>query len=458
MSEMRDDQSVINNQELTSPGCFRQLLGNEVRFLGNPLTNAMLNTRITGHISENQLRSALNKVQLIHPLIRSRVSIDKNLKAWFHTDNVPEPFIRVKPRTSNLQWIDEVRYEQLIPFDFFTGPLIRFVLLTSPEVSDLIIFCHHTICDGMSLTFLIKDILMYLDDPLLETRSRSSPPLLIPENCPEKITEIFLTMINEINEKWRVEARSFNQEDFRNLHKEFWRKHTPRILLLELSESKTKFLFSICKEKSVSVNSALCTAFLAGYYNVCGSFKEHQQKVTISVNLRNYMNRPVGEVFCPYYGAISFKFSYNPEEQFWENSRKFHQAVQKEINAGNMYGAISLYERLDPMLITATNFAFFYQDISEAAVVLAKSLISSAPGMIGSNLGKIEIPEKYKEFQLERMFFVPSAGNPALPLSLGTITIGNKLTCTIPFIEEVHNSVRMEKIRNETLNILGLTD
>lgn len=46
-----------------------------------------------------------------------------------------------------------------------SGPLVRFVLVYSPQVSDLIIFAAHAICDGIALANLVRDILICYGEP-----------------------------------------------------------------------------------------------------------------------------------------------------------------------------------------------------------------------------------------------------------------------------------------------------
>ena len=68
-------------------------------------------------------------------------------------------------------------------FDFEKGPLIRFILLKSTEISDLIIIGQHAICDGISLTNLIQDIMLLLSEP--ETKVKKIEPILpTSENFP----------------------------------------------------------------------------------------------------------------------------------------------------------------------------------------------------------------------------------------------------------------------------------
>jgi hypothetical protein len=55
--------------------------------------------------------------------------------------------------------------------------LIRFVLISSPQVSDFIAVAKHAICDDMSLAILMRDILKHVANPHLETKVIPPPSL-----------------------------------------------------------------------------------------------------------------------------------------------------------------------------------------------------------------------------------------------------------------------------------------
>ena len=156
----------------------RRLENVERRYLRSPHSNLSLCARIRGGNPENELRRALDKVRIIHPLVGVKVVFDEDGSAWFSTDDVLGSMLRVVPRESDSQWFSEVQYESTVPFDPSAGPLIRFVLVYSLEVSDLFVFAKHEICDGRARAFLIRDILKHIADPLPEAKT-VVPPLYI---------------------------------------------------------------------------------------------------------------------------------------------------------------------------------------------------------------------------------------------------------------------------------------
>ncbi|MFX0043428.1 MAG: hypothetical protein ACFE8L_10990, partial [Candidatus Hodarchaeota archaeon] len=158
-------------------GKLRKVLNNELKFLHAPNANVSVIARIIGTISETQLKNALSKAQLMHPLLSARVVFDNDRIAWFYEDNVPEIPLKVVRRISDYQFIEVIQNEHKIPFDIFTGPLIRFILVQSNDISDIIVFCLHTICDGTALANLLRDILTFIANPNMEIKTITPPQL-----------------------------------------------------------------------------------------------------------------------------------------------------------------------------------------------------------------------------------------------------------------------------------------
>ncbi|MDV2994160.1 MAG: hypothetical protein N4J56_003814 [Chroococcidiopsis sp. SAG 2025] len=123
-----------------------------------------LTAQIQGEFSNEQLKRALMQVQQRHPLLRVRIALDETEQPWFVEEvaNIP---LRVLQRQSEQHWQREVETEISTPFNWKQAPLIRAVLLHSPEISELIVVYHHSIADGTSGAYLIQDILQAIAVP-----------------------------------------------------------------------------------------------------------------------------------------------------------------------------------------------------------------------------------------------------------------------------------------------------
>jgi len=226
-----------------------------------------------------------------------RIYKDEKSEPWYTNDNVPENPLKVIQRTSEEDWNRELLNEYKIRFKLSTGPLARFILLQSPEISEVLIICHHVICDGTSLAILARDLLLYVGDPDRKVQEMPEPPLATPDNFPMdiKIGKAIRFAIKKLNSLWQKKKTLFDEEDEDNIFRAYWDNYNYNIISVELSEEETSNLVENCRQHGITVNSALNTAFLAARTSIRGPFKGGKGKIMVPVNTRKRYSNPIGE-------------------------------------------------------------------------------------------------------------------------------------------------------------------
>jgi NRPS condensation-like uncharacterized protein len=463
------------------PGCVRRLSNGERLFLGSVQSNVAMAARIVGNVSEKDLLHAINAARRTHPLLGAKVIFDDQHDAWFSTDNVPETMLHTVPRTSETQWVGEIQREHMVPFELEIGPLIRFVLVYSSQISELIAFSNHGICDGVALANLIRDILVFYAEPAKEIKV-TEPPLstgyLQRDEGPSPSKSIGEDAINNLNIQWRKNPHYFSQEDFIEVHKAYWEKMRHSIVLLQLEPKETSVLVSNCRDKGVTIVSATTAAFLAAYQDVIGLFPEDRNIVGIPYDLRRRLSENVGNAFCLFVGALSFPFAYDQKKSLWENAQKIHSIIQQDLEKLNTINAE--FGLFDPTMIDACfsfaplmqfvpeafkrteNLSAFARDTKNIAFMISGSRKNRVPAIINTNLGRLNYPETYGGLRLDRMFFVPPAVR-LVPLILGGIGVSGRLVFSLNYIEQVKDSgpsptEGMIQIRNRALEYLGFPE
>src|SRR5215469_5584126 len=131
--------------------------------------------RIEGSsLSVENLNTALWQAQRRHPLLRTAIQ-DGNPE--FVPSSVPiSP--RVVRRAHNTQWLHEVKRELALPFELGDRRLQRVALVQGEALSELILVVHHSIGDGMSAMYLVRDLLKSMEGYEL----RELPPRLALED------------------------------------------------------------------------------------------------------------------------------------------------------------------------------------------------------------------------------------------------------------------------------------
>jgi hypothetical protein len=130
--------------------------------------NGALAAEITGHTTVQQWRDALDAIQRRHPLLS--VCVDTAFNRVPHFRHVAGQHIPLRVVTSpNARWQQEIAEEINAPFTADQSPLFRAVLLYQEKRSIFIFSSHHAVCDGISLIFLLRDMLLSLSGHDLET-------------------------------------------------------------------------------------------------------------------------------------------------------------------------------------------------------------------------------------------------------------------------------------------------
>lgn len=475
LNEMSEHIYATNISEYT-----RKVSNLERVFLWHPNCNVSMVVRIKGNISEERLRSALDVIKQIHPLIGAKIVFDDDYNAWFSTDNVSQHKIKVVNRISDTQWFRELQNEVQTPFDLETGPLVKFILVHSENVSDLVVICNHSICDGMALVYLVRDLLNFYMNPEQEIKTLFPPynDEFLPDKGGFSLSSVLARLIMyQVNRKWKNHPYYFTHEDYVELQTAYWEKNQYGTVLLELEPSETKILSKQCKKSGVSIGSAVTTAFIAAHEDVLGPFVKSQKQISVPFDLRRHAVIPMGDVFCLCVGSPRFSYTYNAKEPFWENVAILHNEIHKRVKKLDSSGlkapelhptlmdAFSCFaplKKIIPHAYTNTeNLKQFSQDAENIAFSFTDKSERMIPGTIPSNLGQLNIPENYGDLQIDRMVFLPAISD-SVSLILGGISIGGRTVFSMTYPESKGRNLmgadEMIQIRNRALEYLGFLD
>lgn len=461
------------------PGCIRKMSRYERLFLMSPACTVMMAARITGTVDEARFRQALDAASRKHPLLSAKIIFDRRHEAWFSSDAVPLVPLRVVPRVSEHQWLDELKGEARVPFDLAGGPLIKCVLLQSPEVSDLIIFCNHSICDGMALAGLVRDLLSLYEDPAQEVRALEPPDVANLQKGPGLSLQVLVARLFAAfaNRKWMKNPYYFGPAEYAALYRAYWEGRKPGLVLFEFDPEESARLLAVCRGHGVTVGSALAAACLAAHNDIAGGFSQKQQALMVPYDMRRRA-KPVEDVFCFCAGGLQFPLTYSPEKQFWDNAAALHRAIHTRLE--NPDPSEAYVPDFEPSLIDALS-AFslfvdrvpgayartevlqrFIRDTGNMVFSFNRNYERDIPGFVPSNLGKVDIPESSDGIRLDRLVFLPSASE-LNPLVLGGIGAGGRTIFSLPFVDPpaktgISPEPEMIRIRNRALEYLGFPE
>ena len=448
----------------------REVTTQERRFLVAPWAHISLGLVLKGKISEESLKNAVDKMLITYPLFGVRIVQDDEIKQST-TEGAAEVPVKVYKRESDNSWLEALNKEHSIPVNPFKGPLTRFILVKGRSISELFIFCHHSICDGRSLELALREILLHLGDPHRVPPSMPEVPPQTPEIFPESVSKSRFRswFIERLNKKWQKEKVLFDEEDIMNIWGSFWKNSSYGVECVTLDTDETQRFVEVCRTNDVTVNSALLVAFVRARSEALKPY-EKKVKVGTAVDTRDRLRINIGDAVGLYAGGVMFTFNYRGDRPFWENVREYHAVVKKHLKDNDVFGPIYDQVVLDPTLVDALLFAMIgdqvephqsrYTKLSEFARrqkgLVAKYLdkfASSIPDVMSTNLGRLDLPEEVDGITVEGSFFTPSSGLK-LEIVLGVATAGGSLTVSLNYHDAYIDGGNIKKVRDRAEEIL----
>jgi Condensation domain len=400
-SEARSRKLLLLERTMYREGC-------------TPFTS-VFTIRLRGTLSEPRLRHALAQIQAKHPLLRCVVEGGTDGPSFVLRDR-PAPIpLRIVERETGNDWDSEVRREWVTPFragpENDRDPLVRMVWLRGSETHELILVGHHCICDGPSGITLLRECLSACDNP--EQGLGSYGELgSIHDLVPAKLTR---------KRGFRVSVR--------------WRMSLLRLALLlksrkssagnpipadqmyfhrwQLDRLAAHALILRCKEEGVTVFAAVSIAVMQAFRHVRGECA--LTKAYAMVNARRFMPHLHPDAMFGIAPGVSLSLKGLPPAQhmsiggFWNRARVLRKDLKRRIDrlgAGfyqYLVGLETLHDRYSK-LVAGT----------EAAPAVRHITVS--------NMGLVELPEQYKNFQVEEVFspLVMVSPSPANTLVLSS--------------------------------------
>ncbi|MEO1510190.1 MAG: hypothetical protein AAFU84_21340, partial [Cyanobacteria bacterium J06633_23] len=232
-----------------------------------------------------------------------------------------------------------------------------------------------------------------------------------------------------INQKWAASGIRFSWFNMYRLHEEFWRRNTGmQVLAWAMEPDATASLVERSRAEQVTVNSALWTAFLAAQQDVQGDRRRYRPRSALAVNTREKLRSSAGEAFGFYASSLTVKLPYSPQRSFWDNARKVHSRITKELARTNLFRMLSS-EQIHPTLLDSLYFQKYgLLDGTLPSLFLRKmSWHQITYGYALTNVGRFDIPTRYGSLELEGVYG-PLFYSDVEEKMVGVITVGGRLS------------------------------
>lgn len=376
--------------------------------------------KIEGTISAEELHRAVETAYTANEATMSRIVLDENGEAYY------EKMERTgcKVYFDDRGWEEIVSESERIPFAIQDGELVRTFLRMNEGEAVILVHAHHLAGDGKSILILIEDIV----NSLAGREIIYKPMLLINQDYLLQRASMPSWMklaLKIVNSKWKKTGKVFTWDDYYAVHNKYWQEYSSDIEVITYSVSELK---KRCPD-GVTLNSYLITELL----------KEYPESKVVGIPLSI---REENESMSNQTSGIELKYHYRFNQSFEKNLFCVHKKIYKMLlNANLKYFVLMFMSQISPTLTDAV--------LLKTHGCYQNRLVGKMAGIMGykgegrrdlgvTNLMKIDIPGKYKLFQIKDILFIP----PKVSYSKNVIGIST-------YEEQLHVSYhRMKKIKS----------
>jgi len=335
-----------------------------------------MTAEILGRTRIDDWRRALDRVQERHSMLSTAIGGAPGAVPWLRKGAVFSIPLRVVYGDPRELWKEEVSGELESTFELNQSPLVRAVLVHAPESAAITLIAHHSIADGMSLAYALRDTVSALAGNPLE--------ILPPRPAMEEIfQELHLdpdTAQAESSDPGSAQPAPGT-----------WRKRDgsrPKIRALRLSPALTAEITERAREEATTVHAALCAALSIAGSRTGPSWGDNPVRITSPVNIRRILG--VADD-CGIFISAALSVSDASSTAFWDIARKVKTDIAPSRTPSGVRAVVAQIEQFierDPSVSEAADFA--------AVAFAAEAMVT--------NLGRVPFDSKFSDLEIQAIW------------------------------------------------------
>jgi len=397
--------------------------------------NFALRLRVRGEVSVDRMSAALRQIRVRHPALIPDGSANGGIFP-----------LSVKSDCGDDDWLAAAQAAMREPFPERSGPFARFVMLqyshapsaTSPSRDfagqgfDLVASFDHSVCDGISGMYVLRDLLKALADPQAtlvampvpgQTGALIPPAVLANRGLQRRLSLTAAGLRAQVLlAKWRrrlAPARPAGASSSPAPSAgELPLSGQYIILPARLSAAQTTGLLARCKKEQVSVHAAVCTAWLSALAGPSA----RSGIVSSPVNLRGRLSPPPSETAGLFLTTVETSLKCVPGQDFWDLAREFKAKFARDTRDEALFFKPLLYNKI------------FSQTAPTDRGLLVELLFNSpvAYDFSITNLGRLVLPERSGGLRVEA-FNGPLVNSSEYERTVGVSTLGGQMSFSYMF-------------------------
>jgi NRPS condensation-like uncharacterized protein len=398
--------------------------------------------KINGQLNHVQLSAALARLQEKYAMLRTAIAIGTTGIPYFHTPpsrpNIP---LRIVERGDDDDWNRETVRELGTSFDIQNGPLLRVTWIRSADVSDLIMAFHHCMCDGGSGVALLNDLLALLDEPQADIGKApvfQSISDLVPAEILQNRRNGIKAKLSAVLVHAGLSLGSlFISTKNKPSPRSGGRRSGDYLINWKLGAEQSKALFTHCKQEGVTVNTAIGLALMEAFKAINGSGAHG--KATCPVDIRRYMPEVKRDMLFSYGLALNISLGKSNGTRFWEKAKTLQAHVSKQMDKLNPYEFTMIMEASHRSVHKLRHFLTYAKVGND---------------FMFSNMGKLDIPVRYRNFTVDTIYSPTVIGPFANPNTIITTTFNGRMDFSFVSNEAFLPRTTAMQIREKAMEIL----
>ncbi len=369
-------------------------------------SNFMFAAELDGRISVSALTAAAAAVAVRHPLLNTAIRVKRNKQAWF----VPaekDPLVTVDSGSPEPDLSAVLAEENHRRIDTENGPLFRVRLLDRGDRRILLVVFHHSVADGVCGSHILQDLLLAADE--IESGRKPNPAVIPPPGPMED-------RLDKSHKDSRALVAALTKLLVQGVSKNLLRRYAfppldmpvpvdqrqQRFVLKELDAPTTALLIDRARQNRAGVHAALCAAQLLAMAAEMPEKVDPLIPQLSLVNMRSRLEPPVDpRAAGVYISSVESAHRVNPNRGLWDLAREIRTAVMAGMKKGEPFTYWPSLMRL--MYLGRRTRSV---DARGAAAALRQGEIARPAAAITSNLGRIKGETAYRNFAVERLYFL----------------------------------------------------
>ncbi len=348
-----------------------------------------------GGLDTELFERALRGVVERRPLVNTRIVRPPDQPPYFARCRQPPEFTVTK-RAGEEHWRAEFERQLSTPVGLTSDPLIRVRVLMGNGGGEVVLSCHHAVCDGRSLTGFCRDLVheyewrqrRAMGDPDV-VAGALSPPIedIVPEGLTgtrgKKILDDFVGYIAALlgSPPGYIMTAGPNSGAPPARH----------VLTYELPRASMEALTSLARANGTTVGGAISAAILRSGVEIGGPEGDHLGLAS-NIDLRPYLREDVPLSNMGVYATTSYgTYAGIRAKPFWTLAREVTEHVRSSIESLQAHCSI---------LLAKSGFEMY----------LAGVIPRAWPQFMLANLGRMDLPEPRESFRVRSVH----GGSPLL--------------------------------------------